>query len=183
MFKKAGALTKAGGPRWFHAHEIPRVDELSGLPLASFRRRALAIVIDAVVVLLLRAPLGFLHHDGHSGEPVTMASLLMEGIHDIEKLVESFIYFAVAIKLGKGQTVGKWMMKIRVLSLTHHQIGWWQASERALGYGASLLEGGFGFLQYYINRNRQTVHDRIAETIVVDLRGGRHEVAAEIASQ
>jgi hypothetical protein len=39
--------------------------------------------------------------------------------------------------------------------------------ERALGYGASMLEGGFGFAQYFTNPNRCCVHDRIAETIVV----------------
>jgi uncharacterized RDD family membrane protein YckC len=49
-------------------------------------------------------------------------------------------------------------------------MGVWQSIERALGYGASFLEGGFGFFQYFFARNRQTVHDRIAETIVVDLR-------------
>jgi uncharacterized RDD family membrane protein YckC len=43
----------------------------------------------------------------------------------------------------------------------------WHAIERALGYGASALELGFGFLQYFIHPNKQTVHDRIAETIVV----------------
>ena len=39
--------------------------------------------------------------------------------------------------------------------------------ERILGYGASTLELGFGFLQYFIAENRQTVHDRIAGTVVV----------------
>jgi hypothetical protein len=39
--------------------------------------------------------------------------------------------------------------------------------ERALGYGASALEGGFGFVQYFIHGNHCCVHDRIAETIVV----------------
>lgn len=29
------------------------------------------------------------------------------------------------------------------------------------------LEVGFGFLQYFTHPNRQTVHDRIAETIVI----------------
>ena len=57
-----------------------------------------------------------------------------------------------------------------MISITHHEIGWWQSTERALGYGASLLEGGFGFAQFFINRNQQCVHDRIAETIVVDVR-------------
>jgi len=39
--------------------------------------------------------------------------------------------------------------------------------ERALGYSASTLEAGFGFFQFFTARNRQCVHDRIAETIVV----------------
>jgi uncharacterized RDD family membrane protein YckC len=36
-----------------------------------------------------------------------------------------------------------------------------------LGYGASALEAGFGFFQYFLQPNRACVHDRIAETIVV----------------
>jgi hypothetical protein len=39
--------------------------------------------------------------------------------------------------------------------------------ERALGYGASALEGGFGFIQYFFYKNHTCTHDRIAETIVV----------------
>jgi uncharacterized RDD family membrane protein YckC len=58
-------------------------------------------------------------------------------------------------------------MRIRVVSLVHHRITFWQAMKRALGYGASILEGGFGFFQYFTNPNRCCVHDRIAETIVV----------------
>jgi len=49
-------------------------------------------------------------------------------------------------------------------------MGLWQSFERALAYGASFLELGFGFVQFFMHRNRQTVHDRIAETIVVDVR-------------
>ena len=155
--------------RGFRAHETHRMDELSGLPLASFRRRGLAILIDVSVVLLLKLLLfsSWRHHVSSDVDLHTMAGLMMEAIHRVEELLESAVYFAVVLKLGKGQTLGKWWMKIRVLSLTHDELGWWQSIERALGYGASLLEGGFGFLQYYINRNRQTVHDRIAETIVV----------------
>ncbi len=41
------------------------------------------------------------------------------------------------------------------------------ARAQALGYGASALEGGFGFIQFFLHHNRQCVHDRIAETIVV----------------
>lgn len=61
-------------------------------------------------------------------------------------------------------------MQIRVISLTHARVTFWQSVERALGYGASFLELGFGFAQFFINRNRQCAHDRIAETVVTDMR-------------
>jgi uncharacterized RDD family membrane protein YckC len=64
-------------------------------------------------------------------------------------------------------TLGKKLMRIRVVSLTHERITFWQSAERALGYGASALEAGFGFLQYFLYPNHRCVHDRIAETIVI----------------
>lgn len=159
-------------PRHFHAHETARFDELSGVPLASFRQRAWAIVIDMAIVLFVQS---ILHLHGCSSEHessghTTFLDLCVELAHKIEDLLEYTLFFAVALKLGRGQTPGKKFMKARVVSLCHQELGWWQSIERALGYGASLLEGGFGFFQFFINRNQQTVHDRIAETIVVDER-------------
>jgi hypothetical protein len=57
----------------------------------------------------------------------------------------------------------------------------WQCAERILGYGASLAEGGLGFIQYYWSPNRMCAHDRLAETIVVDERkkARRQETAAK----
>ena len=40
----------------------------------------------------------------------------------------------------------------------------------ALGYGAAVLEGGLGFLQFFWDCNRMCAQDRLAETIVVDER-------------
>lgn len=155
--------------RHFHAHETARFDALSGLQLASFKQRFYAIAIDFLVVAMAKSLLGIHSHHQDDDEVVKgFLPLCIAAVHKVEELIEATLYFAVALKLGKGQTIGKKFMKIRVVSLTHHEIGWWQSIERALGYGASLLEGGFGFLQYFLNRNRQTVHDRIAETIVID---------------
>jgi uncharacterized RDD family membrane protein YckC len=169
-------MSKLTEIRHFHAHETARFDQLSGLPLASFKRRATAILIDFAIVAVLKSPFviaNALLRRHHSEQPVGWQEWLHQAVEKIKDIAESVLYFAVALKLGKGQTPGKWLMKIRVLSLSHQQLGWWQAIERALGYGASFLEGGFGFVQYFIHRNRMTVHDRIAETIVVDLRKKR----------
>lgn len=142
------------------------------MPLATFKQRAWAFTIDLLIVAVLRFVLGMHGHHSDEDGPLTMAKLLMDAFHEIESLVEFTLYFAILVKLWNGQTVGKKYMKIRVVSLSHDHIGWWQSTERALGYGASLLEAGFGFFQFFIHRNQQCVHDRIAETIVVDENPG-----------
>lgn len=171
-------LQRWKGERWFHAHETERFDTLNGLPLASFKRRAWAYAIDLAIVAILSALLGgkFRHlHLSEEGCQVTAMSVMMSLAEHLKELAESVLYFSLCVKLMKGQTPGKWLMKIRIVSLTHHGMGWWQSIERALGYGASLLEGGFGFFQYFLNQNRMCVHDRIAETIVIDTRKPRME--------
>ena len=87
--------------------------------------------------------------------------------HHWYSLLALVLYFGLGTYFGNGQTPGKRLVRIRVVSTLHPQLSLWHALERALGYGASALELGFGFLQYFIAENRQTVHDRIAGTIVV----------------
>jgi uncharacterized RDD family membrane protein YckC len=91
-------------------------------------------------------------------------------VFDVERLWDLLAivaYFGLFTWLMDGQTPGKRLLGIRVLSVTHDRLTPWQCTERALGYVASTLELGFGFFQYYLHPNRQTVHDRIAGTIVV----------------
>ena len=154
-------------PTFFHAHETARADELDGQPLASFPRRAVGFAIDLLIVALLGKPIEYAwqNYVPHGWEQHTRIDL-----EHVRSLIVLVVYFSIAVYLGHGRTVGKWIANTRVVSLTHQRVTAWQSVERALGYGASFLEVGFGFLQYFINRNRQCVHDRIAETIVVDAR-------------
>jgi uncharacterized RDD family membrane protein YckC len=165
--------------RAYHPHEGERMAALAGAPLASFGRRLAAFTLDfgfAAIVFMLGVffvfwpivkKMGLLHHDLH----------LTFDFHEWYSLVFLVLYFGLATYWGNGQTPGKRLCKIRVVSLVEERITLWTAIERALGYGASALELGFGFLQYFLHPNCRTVHDRIAETIVVDER--RERAAAE----
>ena len=157
--------------RPFDARETERLRELEGLPLASFRSRATAFALDMLVVLAGVIALGIpaaLRESRETGHNVVVH---FDPFHSLSGALFLVLYIGVGTWLGKGRTPGKRLLGIRVVSLTHERITLWQSLERGLGYAASALEGGFGFFQYFLHPNHRTVHDRIAETIVLAERG------------
>ena len=93
-----------------------------------------------------------------------------ETIKIIVDVLVPVLYFGILLWKGKGRTPGKRLMRIRVVSIVHRHLTFWQSVERALGYGAAALEGGFGFVQFFIHPYRRCAQDRLAETIVVTER-------------
>lgn len=145
------------------------MSEVHGSELASFARRAAAFLIDLAIaaglfsmVASIAEPLlvwfGSVQRSGDLAFQINM------NWYSIAWIV---LYFGVAAFFGNGKTPGKWILGIRIVSLSHEKINLWPSLERAFGYGYSLLEFCFGFIQYFIYPNRRTLHDRIAETIVV----------------
>ena len=142
-----------------------------GAELASFPRRAAALAIDfllaGLLFLALVVPAGMLLERLGVMETEGDVTLHLNFFRNWYSIVWLVLYFGLATWIGNGRTPGKRLTGIRVVSLVHDRMGFWQSLERALGYGASALEFGFGFAQYFVHPNRRTVHDRIAETIVV----------------
>jgi len=173
MNKPANA--KSRKQRCFHAHETARIDQLNGVPLATFWQRLLGNVVDLIIAVLLWAPVEFawrhyvLHEQGHLD--------MKWDFHEKSNIVVMVLYWGLANFLGNGRTLGKWISRTQVVSLTSERMGLWQSIERALGYGAAILEGGLGFMQFFWDRNRQCAQDRLAETIVVDTRKSRQRKA------
>ncbi len=157
-------------PETYTSHATHRMQELDGRRLAPFGRRVLAFGLDfllaiTLVMLLvlggtqLAARLHLMPADAHVH--------LEFDFHHWYSVLSLVVYFGLTTFYGNGQTPGKRLTRIRVVSTLHPRLSLWHSLERALGYGASALELGFGFLQYFIAENRQTVHDRIAATVVV----------------
>lgn len=156
------------GPRAYTPHATQRMESLAGLPLASFRARAAAFLVDMVVVLVAYIPVMWLIKWLALGRRADARIDISWDFHELSNVIFTVLYFGLTLFWGNGRTLGKRIAGIRVVSLVHERITFWQSMERALGYGASFLEGGFGFVQYFTNLNHCCVHDRIAETIVVN---------------
>ncbi len=162
--------------RWqgghYNAHGTIRVLALEGVELASFLRRSAAIAIDFVAVLVIFAAVAIpiaLWDKQHQIE----AHLNFNPFENWYSTLLPVVYCGLTVWLTNGRTLGKWLTGIQIVSLAHERMSLWHSIERALGYGASLLEAGSGFFQYAVHPNKQTVHDRIAETIVVRVRRTR----------
>jgi uncharacterized RDD family membrane protein YckC len=152
----------------FNPHETARLKELDGVKLASFPRRSTAFLIDLLISVLFSSILLF-GYEYINGKFNTNNDIKIDfNFENWYSIIATVVYFGLTTYFGNGKTLGKKLLKIRVVSITHPQMTLWQSIERALGYSASILEGGFGFIQFFINPNHRTVHDRIAETIVVD---------------
>ncbi|MGE0159492.1 MAG: RDD family protein [Gemmatimonadales bacterium] len=76
------------------------------------------------------------------------------------------LYFTVMLTWWKGQTIGKRLLRVRVVRLDGLPINWWVAFERVGGYAAGFATGFLGFLQVFWDANRQMIHDRIVGTVV-----------------
>jgi uncharacterized RDD family membrane protein YckC len=152
----------------FRALATERRHALDGTPLAPFRKRAAAFLIDFLICLLLMG-LAVLPPalEGRAEHPSGALVISIDPFDSLWGLAVIVAYFGTATYFGKGMTLGKRLLRIRVVSVVHDHLSLWHSIERALGYAASTLELGFGFIQYFIHPNRQTVHDRIAETIVI----------------
>jgi uncharacterized RDD family membrane protein YckC len=165
--------------RIFDPHRSAHAKALAGRPLATFHQRAIAILIDFALIALIWLPakmgLQYLIQQRlhvpeelyHSASGHVTAHFDLERTLDLAWTVVLLAYFGVFVRVTNGLTPGKRLMRIRVVSLEHARLSRWQSMERALGYGASALEGGFGFIQYFLYKNHTCTHDRIAETIVV----------------
>jgi uncharacterized RDD family membrane protein YckC len=82
-------------------------------------------------------------------------------------------YFSLLPFWWKGQTVGKRVFGLRVVHLAGKSMGVMDCFGRYGGYAAGLATGGIGLLQVLWDPNRQAVEDKLAHTVVIDLRGPR----------
>jgi uncharacterized RDD family membrane protein YckC len=77
--------------------------------------------------------------------------------------------YLVAFTVNGGQTIGKMAASIRVVADDGERVATGQAILRVIGYVASALPAGLGFVPGLFGPVRRALHDRLANTRVIKL--------------
>jgi len=77
------------------------------------------------------------------------------------------LYLTIIHAWWKGRSVGKKIFRIRVVMIDKRPLNLWLSFERVGGYAAGLATGMLGFAQIFWDPNRQAIHDKVSETIVI----------------
>jgi uncharacterized RDD family membrane protein YckC len=121
-------------------------------PRAGFGTRLVAAIIDGIVVGVVTIPL----------------QLGLKGAGQALGIILGLAYYAYLEGSPSGQTVGKKAMNIRVLDLAAGApIGFGRGVLRYIGRIPSALVLALGYLWMLWDPEKQTWHDKIANTVVV----------------
>lgn len=93
------------------------------------------------------------------------------------------LYYSVLTAWWRGHTIGKRILKIKVIKLDGSPLNLWESFGRYGGYTAGIATGLLGFLQIFWDPNRQTIQDKIAETLVLYRPAGSVPIPELIKSQ
>lgn len=140
---------------------------------ATFLERVIAFVIDGVILgivggiagAIFSIPGGLISGDGSDGTMVMVGSLLSL----VGSLVQLVIYIGYDIYFWtkSGQTPGKMIMKIKVVSVEGNLLTMGGAVMRVIGYFVSSFVCMLGYLWPLFDKDQQAWHDKIAKTYVV----------------
>jgi uncharacterized RDD family membrane protein YckC len=131
-------------------------------------RRAAALLVDGLAVW------GLLELGGLLVAAIEARALAARALAWTCALVVPAAYAALGHGTG-GQTVGKRLLGVRVVTAAGQAVGYPRALARYLAWWLSALLLGSGFLVAAVRRDRRALHDLVAGTRVV--RGGPRQAA------
>jgi uncharacterized RDD family membrane protein YckC len=137
------------------------------LGYAGFWRRAVAFVIDSVVLMVIGFPLGLIPAVAvlTEDDPAAFIGKLAAAI--VTRGLLSWLYFALMESSGWQATLGKRALGLRVTDSTGARIHFGRATGRFFGKMLSGALLGLGFVMAAFTARRQALHDLLAGTLVV----------------
>jgi uncharacterized RDD family membrane protein YckC len=129
---------------------------------AAFFKRVGAYVVDNFIVLAISLPLALLLGRNASGGG-RQAYESLYGLY----LVVGWLYFARQESSAQQATLGKKLFSIKVADSIGNRISFAKASGRFFSKILSGLLYGIGFLMAAWTQQRQALHDKMCDTLVV----------------
>ena len=130
---------------------------------AGFWIRAVAAVIDFAVFAIVKSSLGIL--------AARVLRLDIDGAAGVRGAIGAcavlfVVLYVVILHVLEGQTLGKLIVRIRVVGADGAPPALGASLLRFIGYGISLLPFGFGFFMAALRTDRRSLHDLLAGTRV-----------------
>ena len=134
--------------------------------------RLMAFFVDNIIIFFATAFFAFI-----AGLATGLGGLTSDvSAENVEYLFTIFGFF-IGTLLGpfyftfftgwEGQTPGKKLMGLRVITMTGESVGYGRALLRYIGYFVSFFLLGLGFIMIAFDRNKRGFHDFIAGTCVI----------------
>lgn len=123
---------------------------------AGFLTRVVAIIIDTIIVVCIGAAVGFILSGGKE-----------TSVQGIPALLIPYAYHMILLTYNEGATIGKKIMKIKVVKIDGSKMDLGTAFLRTLSYCLSAIPLLLGFIWVAFDSKKQGFHDKIVKTYVV----------------
>ena len=141
--------------------------DISKLELASNKKRLYSFVIDDLLVSLITIFLLWTPIQNVNGDMEAVMIIMNEAF--IQILIIKVLYQSFFIWYY-GATLGKMLMKIRVIDFeNYNKITFAQSVLRSASRIVSESIFYIGFMLAFYTKSKQTLHDKIAKTLVVNV--------------
>lgn len=134
--------------------------------------RLLAFIVDNIIIFFATAFFAFI-----AGLATGLGGLTSDVSAENVEYLSTIFGFFIGTLLGpfyftfftgwEGQTPGKKLMGLRVITMTGESVGYGRALLRYMGYFVSFFLLGLGFVMIAFDRNKRGFHDFIAGTCVI----------------
>ncbi len=143
-----------------------RQTDIDNLQLATINSRIKAFIIDDILITLIVLIVFWDTITNNENDLTTVLILMNEFV--LQVLVLKFIYQTFFVWYY-GATVGKIIAKVKVIDHDElSRVSFIQAALRSFGRILSEMFFYIGFIFSFFNDGRQTFHDKISKTLVID---------------
>jgi uncharacterized RDD family membrane protein YckC len=133
---------------------------------ATFWERFAAAFIDGIILMVINFFISFLFGGTHFAGEIVGVTYNLGG--SLAQLIAGWLYCAILESSFRQATFGKRAMGIKVTNMVGERISFLQATGRHFGKYISLIILLIGYFMMLWDSKRQTLHDKMAGTLIVN---------------